>query len=140
MIENFVGLAPAFSLTRFIDKDYRFYENVFYRDYCPMIKRFIFTASKEDGAFAPVFWSDAVGDHDYMRKYCQKDHAISVSCINTDTEGKLGDYDPLSKVTYIDTSALMKYTMPGTEGGGHSDIYRTEVGRLLWTVLNGDQR
>ncbi len=140
MIENFVGLAPAFSLTRFIDKDYRFYENVFYRDYCPMIKRFIFTASKEDGAFTPVFWSDAVGDHNYMLKYCQKDHAISVSCINTDTEGKLRDYDPLSKVTYIDTSALMKYTMPGTEGGGHSDIYRSEVGRLLWTVLNGDKR
>jgi hypothetical protein len=138
-IENFIGLAPAFSLSRFIDEDYRFYENVYYRDYCPTIKRFIFTASSQDAAFAPVFWSDAVGDHDFMLDYCKNWQPVSVSCISADAQGKIKDYNPAFKVTYIDTSALMKYTMPGTEGGGHSDIYRTEVGHLLWTVLNGDK-
>ena len=44
---------------------------------------------------------------------------------------------PGAKVNYIDTTRLMKYTMPGTEGGGHSDIYRPEVGRILWTLING---
>lgn len=139
-VENFIGLAPAFSLSRFIDEDYRFYENVYYQDYCPMIKRFVFTASREDGAFMPVFWSDAVGDHDFMLEYCKNRQPVSVSCIATDSQGKINDYNPAHKVTYIDTSALMKYTMPGTEGGGHSDIYRPEVGHLLWNILNGARR
>ena len=139
-IENFIGLAPAFSMTRFVDLDAWFYENVYYRDYCPMIKRFIFTASSEDGAFAPVFWSDAAGDHKVMENYCSQQQPVPVSCISTNTSGDLNGYRPTSKVTYIDTSPLMKYTMPGTEGGGHSDIYRPEVGHLLWTVLNGNKQ
>ena len=138
LVENFIGLAPAFSLTRFTNKDYRFYENVYYPDYCPLIKRFVFTASSEDGAFAPVFWSDAVGDHSVMQKYCAQQHPVSVSCVDSDAQGNINGYDVRSKVTYVDTSGLMRYTMPGTEGGGHSDIYRTEVGRFLWTVLNGE--
>ena len=140
MIENFIGMAPAFSLTRFINKDFRFYENVYYQDYCPMIKRFVFTSSKNDKAFNPVFWSDAVGDHNFMLKYCNSPQPVNVSCISTDSAGNTHDYTPAAKISYIDTSALNKYTMPGTEGGGHSDIYRTEFGRLLWNVLNGRQQ
>ena len=80
-IENFIGLAPAFSLRRFIDKDYLFYENVYYGDYCPMVERFVFTASSNDDAFAPLFWNDAVGDYKYMERYCKHEHPVSVSCI-----------------------------------------------------------
>lgn len=137
-IENFIGLAPAFSLRRFVDDHSLFYENVYYRDYCPMIKRFIFTASSEDGAFAPVFWSDAVGDYDFMLKFCDNEHPVSLSCTSANPNGDIDEFDRSAKITYIDTSSLMQYTMPGTEGGGHSDIYRAEVGHLLWTILNSE--
>lgn len=138
-IENFIGLAPAFSLTRFTDEEHLFYENVYYKDYCPMIDRFIFTASSNDGAFGAAFWSDAVGDHDYMKKYCDQDHPVSVVCAAATSDGNIEGFDAFAKISYIDTSLLMKHSMPGTSssGAGHSDIYRPEVGKLLWTVING---
>lgn len=137
-IENFIGLAPAFSLTRFTDDEHVFYENVFYKDHCPTIERFVFTASSNDGAFSAVFWSDAVGDHDYMKKYCDQDHPVSVTCTAATSDGNVDGFDASAKISYIDTSLLMKHSMPGTSGsgGGHSDIYRPEIGRLLWTLIN----
>lgn len=138
-VENFIGLAPAFSLTRFTDGEHLFYENVYYKDYCPMIERFVFTASSNDGAFGAVFWSDAVGDYDYMKKYCDQEHPVSVACTAATSDGQVNGFDAFAKISYIDTSLLMKHSMPGTSGSGagHSDIYRPEIGRLLWTVING---
>ena len=136
-IENFIGLAPAFSLQRFVDKEFLFYENVYYSDYCPRIERFIFTASSHDHAFDPAFWSDAVGDHEYMVSYCNSRHAVSVNCIAADGDGEVVGYDPSARITYVDTSELMKYQMPGTRGGGHADIFRPETGRLMWQLIDG---
>ena len=135
-IENFIGLAPAFSLSRFKVIDGLFYENIYYRDYCPMIERFVFTASRNDRAFAPVFWSDSAGDHDNLEGYCQEEHPVRVTCSTATSSGDIVGYDALAKVNFIDTSELMRFTMPGTEGGGHSDIYRPEIGKLLWTLIN----
>jgi hypothetical protein len=139
-VENFVGLAPAFSMARFNNEDYRFYENIYYKDHCPMIERFVFTVSRDDSAFDLIFWSDPVGKHKIMTDYCMQSHSISVSCTSTDAEGNINDYNPAAKVSYIDASSVMQYTMPGTEGGGHSDIYRAQVGRMLWMILNGERR
>ena len=135
-IDNFIGLAPAFSLSRFEEIDGLFYENIYYRDYCPTVERFVFTASINDGAFDPVFWSDSAGDHENMEKYCDRKQPISVACITATADGGINGYDVSAKLNYIDTSELMKFTMPGTEGGGHSDIFRPEIGKLLWTLIN----
>jgi len=136
-IENFIGLAPAFSLQRFVDEDFLFYENVAYRDFCPRIKRFVFTASKHDHAFDPVFWSDAVGDHEYMVNFCGSEHKVIVACTDAILDGGIRNYDPSAKITYVDTSGLMQYQMPGTKGGAHADIFRPAIGRLLWTLIEG---
>jgi hypothetical protein len=135
-VENFIGLAAAFSLRRFVEKDYVFYENIYYENYCPMVNRFVFTASSNDAAFGPAFWNDAVGDYEQMVQYCGQEQPVSVACITAMSNGNIESYDRDKKITYIDTSPLMLYTMPGTKGGSHSDIYRFEVGKLLWTVLN----
>lgn len=139
-VENFIGLAAAFSLERFRQNKNIFYEDIYYRDFCPRIKRLVFTASYNDHAFLPVFWSESVGDHEFMLKFCAAEQPVSVSCTQADAGGEIEAYDRSAKVNYIDTSQLMKYTMPGTEGGGHSDIYRLETGRLLWTLIDGDAR
>ncbi len=136
-VENFIGLAAAFSLERFRQNSNIFYEDIYYRDFCPRVKRFVFTASYNDHAFLPVFWSESVGDHEFMRKFCAAEQPVSLSCTQADASGEIEAFDTSVKVNYIDTSLLMKYTMPGTEGGGHSDIYRLETGRLLWTLIDG---
>ncbi len=136
-IENFIGLAAAFSVKRFGRPDNPFYEDIYYRDYCPQIRRFMFTASSNDRAFLPVFWSKSVGDHEFMLEFCAQQRPIRVSCTLATAKGEIGDFDVAAKIIYVDTSELMKYTMPGTEGKGHSDIYRPEAGRLLWTLISG---
>jgi len=138
-VENFIGLAPAFSLRRFIDKDYLFYENIYYADYCPAVNRVVFTASENDTAFGASFWSDAAGDYSYMVEFCKREQPVSVACVNATPQGKIKDYDPSVKLNYINTSSLMKYMMPGTKGA-HSDIYRSEIGKLIWTILDGPDR
>jgi len=138
-VDNFIGLAPAFSMKRFVNEDYLFYENVYYRDYCPMINRFVFTASDHDGAFSALFWTDAVGDTKIMKSYCNQEHEVTVSCTTAESDGSIDDFTRSANITYIDTSNLMKYSMPGTHGGGHSDIYRPEIGKLLWSVINDTQ-
>ncbi len=135
-IDNFIGLAPAFSLGRFEEINGIFYENIYYRDYCPTVERFVFTASSNDGAFAPVFWSDSAGDHNSMEGYCERKHPVSVKCSSATPGGDISGYDAFARVNFIDTSELMRFTMPGTRGGGHSDIFRPEIGKLLWTLIN----
>ncbi len=139
-VENFIGLAAAFSLERFRRNRNIFYEDIYYRDFCPRIRRFVFTASTNDHAFLPVFWSESVGDHEFMLEFCAAEQPVSLSCTRAGANGEIEAFDAAAKVSYIDTSALMKYTMPGTEGGGHSDIYRRETGRLLWSLIGGGAR
>lgn len=136
-VEDFIGLAPAFSLRRFIDEDPLFYENVYYSDYCPKIRRFVFTASSNDNAFSPIFWSSPVGAHSEMVDFCRQEHPVTAVCTSVDADGIINNIDDSPKISYIDTSALMKYRVPGTKGTGHSDIYRPEIGRFLWTLING---
>lgn len=135
-IHKFIGLAPAFSLRRFANEDNMFYENVFYRGYCPSIEQIILTASSNDNAFKFIFWSDAAGEYKHMVNFCQQEHPVSVTCINSLESGYVNGCDAQFKLCYIDTSQLMKYTMPGTKGTGHSDIYRLETGRLLWSLID----
>jgi len=135
-VDDFIGLAPAFSLRRFIDENPLFYENVYYRDYCPKIRRFIFTASRNDNAFSPIFWSSPVGEHEEMRDFCGQQQTVHSVCASVDSNGDINGYDTSAKISYIDTSALMKYRVPGTKGTGHSDIYRPEVGKFLWHLIN----
>ncbi len=138
-VDDFIGLSSAFSLQRFNAEERFFYENVFYADYCPKIRRFVFTASRHDGAYEPVIWSDMVGDHQYRERFCRRSHPVSVSCVLSSNDGHIQGYDPAAEITYVDTSALMRYNVPGTEGKAHSDIYRPEIGRLIWTVINGPE-
>jgi len=134
-IHNFIGIAPAFSLSRFVGIDKLFYENIYYRGYCPAIEHIVLTASNNDGAFAPLFWSDSAGDYDKMIKYCEQKHPVTVACTAATSDGGINGYDASVKVNYIDTSQLMKFAMPGTKGSGHSDIYRPEIGKLLWNLI-----
>ena len=136
-VHELVALSPAFSLLRFSAKEYVLYENIYYPDYCPTINRMVFTSSRNDGAYTPVFWADMGGDHGIRERFCAREHPVTVSCVEATGEGEIINYDPSARISYVDTSALMRYGVPGTDGKAHSDIYRPEIGRLIWTVING---
>ncbi len=136
-VTDFVGLSPAFSLRRFADRDDLLYENLYYRDYCPRIRRFVFTASDNDAAYAPLFWTDMVGDPEVRARFCARPQPVSVSCTAARSDGSIAAADAPAKIHYIDTSALMRFGVPGTEGGAHSDIYRPQVGHLIWRLIDG---
>ena len=135
MVDEIFGLSPAFSPERFTARERWFYENVYYKDYCPKIKRFIFTSSEHDGAFNPVVWSSMTGEHSYQKRSCASKHPIKISCLTSSPEGEIRDFDLSAKISYVDTSSLMRFDVPGTKGGAHSDIYRTEIGSLIWAVI-----
>jgi hypothetical protein len=136
-VHDFVALSPAFSVARFSPQEHFFYENVYYKDYCPKIQRFVFTASENDGAYAPVLWADMLGDHDTREKVCGRKQPVTLSCVSATREGWINGYDASAKISYVDTSAVMRFGVPGTDGKAHSDIYRPEIGRLIWTVIRG---
>ena len=140
VVNDFIGLSPAFSPERFDNKERWFYENVYYKDYCPKIRRFVFTTSAHDAAFRPVVWSAMVGEHSYREQFCRSEHPVAVSCVTSSMQGEIHGFDASAKFSYIDTSALMRFDVPGTEGDSHSDIYRPEIGRLIWAVINGPEK
>jgi hypothetical protein len=72
-----------------------------------------------------------------MLKYCSEEQPVAVECVSATSEGDIEVKDPSAKITYVDTSELMRFQMPGTRGGGHADIYRPAIGRLLWGLING---
>ena len=74
-----------------------------------------------------------------MLRFCAAEQPVELVCAEAGVEGRVPAIDPRPKITYIDTSNLMKYQMPGTKGVGHSDIYRPAIGRLLWQLLDGDE-
>ncbi len=139
-VGTFIGIAPAFSLQRFVGYNGIFYEHIHYREHCPKIDRAVFTASANDNAFAPVFWSDSAGEFNTMQKACRQQAPLPFACTAADADGDGAELDPAHRFSYIDTSQLMKYVMPEAKGTGHSDIYRPQVGRLLWGIIDGAQR
>lgn len=135
-IEKLIGLGAAFSLERLSDTFMPFYEDINYPHACDKVKSLVITTTQNDSALKLALWADLAGNYNYFDTYCKARLPYSVYCATADEEGNLETpYDTAPKLFYIDTSALMRYTAPGTQGGAHSDIFRPEVGRMLWSIL-----
>jgi len=134
-LDYFFGFAPAFSLSRFSKKSYLL-EDIYYRNSCAKIRKMIFTASDKDTASKANFWADLAGNHRYYTKFCQQRSEFSKACVKTNEKGLISQaYNSNVRLLYIDTTDLMKYEIPLAQGGGHSDVFRPEVGRLVWDVM-----
>ncbi|MEW8014948.1 MAG: hypothetical protein AB2807_09240 [Candidatus Sedimenticola endophacoides] len=136
-IEDLIGFGAAFSLERFSNRQIPFYEDVNYPDACKNIKTFALTASNHDIAVKFAIWADLAGNYRDFKAHCASEHSYSVYCAAADQHGNVKlppDVDP--KLLYIDTTELMRYAIPGTQGGSHSDMFRPGVGRMIWTIIN----
>lgn len=136
-IDRLVGFQGAFSLQRFLEKRLVFfYEDVYFPDDCARARSIVLTATQHDSASKTIVWADLAGNYTYYRRFCRRQTGKLVSCTTVDANGAIdGPYDPRMKVLYLDTTRLLRYRAPGTDGGAHSDIFRPPVGRLLWTLM-----
>lgn len=140
-IEKLIGFGAAFSLERLRNKVIPLYEDINYPNACEKVRSLVITASDKDSAVQLAIWADLAGNYAYYGEYCDsKKLPYRVSCAKANSEGHLQiPYDTAPKLFYIDTSELMRYAIPGTQGGSHSDIFRPQVGRMLWTILQNHQ-
>jgi hypothetical protein len=136
-IDKLIGLGAAFSLERLRDKKIMFYEDINYPNACDRVKTLVITATDYDTALKLVIWADHAGNYKYYKRYCSSlDFPYSISCGVADSEGNIEiPYEVAPRMFYVDTTELMRYEISGTQGGAHSDIFRPEIGRMLWTLL-----
>lgn len=132
-----IGLEGAFSLERFHEEPPNIiYEDIYYPNHCERARSIVLTASANDRATPAVVWADFAGNHAYLEPFCSKHSDSFVSCASVDDVGNIqGEYDPTRKVLYLDATSLIRYGVPGTDGGAHSDIFRPPMGRLLWQLI-----
>lgn len=139
-IDVLVNLEPAYLSERIFGRN-SWLQNVVYPKGCPQTKRFVITASAGDTAVPLPFWGTYLGEEKSYRKFCAADHSGPrlAHCAVARTDGRVEAKQPgTSNIYYIDASELISENAYGTGGGSHSDIYRLEHGRLIYSAVMGE--
>jgi hypothetical protein len=136
-VGHLIGFEAAFSLQRFKEeRPFPFYEDIFFPAECARAKSIVLTASAYDEATRTILWADLAGNYRYFRSFCRSNASLA-SCVSVNEGGNFEqEYDASKRVLYIDASKLIRFKAPGTDGGGHSDIFRPPVGRLIWNITS----
>lgn len=139
-IETLVNLQPAYLAERIFGRT-SLLQNVVYPTGCPQANRFVITASAGDTAVPVPFWGTYLGEEKSYRKFCAADHDGGRRLAHCAVAGADGSVEPkqpgTSNIYYIDASELIAESAYGTGGGSHSDIYRIEHGRLIYSAMMG---
>jgi hypothetical protein len=140
-VDRIIGFQPAFSLQRLKKEQLVFfYEDIHFPNDCDRARSIVLTTSRHDTATRAILWADLAGNHRYFRSFCRKNAGTLVSCTSVDEDGNIEDeFDRSMKVLYLDATKLIRYRAPGTNGGAHSDIFRSPTGRLIWSLISKDQ-
>lgn len=136
-IDVLIGVGAAMSLERLRTRKLFLYEDVSYPNACDRVKSFAITTTDHDIAIKYAVWADLAGNYNYFKPMCN-DHRLpySLYCTRADNAGNIElNNGVVPKLIYIDTTELMPFSVPGTQGGAHSDMFRPETGRMLWRVL-----
>lgn len=137
VVDLLVGLQPAVSINRFYTKGGS--EDIVYQGTCDSARRVVLTASAADGALALAPWADMAGKIEFHKATCNGDARKTtrpVTCVDALANGDLTPKPPESaEFIYINASKLIAYQQPNTGGGSHSDIYRREMGKLVWRLV-----
>jgi len=137
VVDYFIGLEGAFSLLRFSDTVYPFYEDIYYSNGCRRAGKVILTVSKYDTATPNAFWADHAGNFGFYHSFCESEHPFGLACVGVNSAGMVeAPFDHNTQMVYINTSEIMRFDVPGTSGGAHSDIFRPPTGRLIWNFIS----
>lgn len=126
-IDHLVSWQGAFKSDRLFGEGS---DGFYYPPHCPAVGNFVLTASSHDEAVKKPFWGTYAGE---MKSYLASCSDKKARCARADATGFIGPAQGPqdSSVLYIDASDLIRENAFGTGGGAHSDIYRTEHGRMM---------
>lgn len=126
-IDHLVNWQGAFKSDRLLGDGS---DGFFYPPNCPAVGNLVLTASSHDEAVKKPFWGAYAGE---MKSYAATCSDLKARCARADATGLLGPVQGPqdSTVLYVDASDLIRENAFGTGGGAHSDIYRTEHGRMM---------
>jgi hypothetical protein len=163
LVDLLVGLQAAYSLNRYSAKGAGHYEMAYPQDkqgHCAKANRRVFTASAHDNAAETASWflygANFPASMDTYRLFCEANRlGRPVESVQSLFKHWRATITPLDQTRmeadpecpapaacsdsacfdYVDASAIMNRPSYGTGGHAHSDIYRTEVARMIWHFM-----
>jgi hypothetical protein len=147
-VDLFVGLQGAFGADRFVEKGVISgggWEGAPYKDFPGLNTRFLFTWSRADAAnplAAYVTGANHIGGN--FGAYLGKDNPDIFENLTygrdfhptTGWVGAVQAPPDTNRILLLDVSSIVKEHPYGKGGGAHSDIYKPEIGDLLWKSIS----
>lgn len=131
-VDHLVNWQGAFMIRRLFGEGEDHFR---YPTACPNVGNLVLTASEHDAAVEKSYFGKYAGERKSYTENCSGSPAIR--CAAAEASGKLGAIGGKadSSILYIDAGALISENAYGTGGGAHSDIYRTEHGRMMLEAM-----
>ena len=129
-----ISLQGAYSMNRYYENQGR--EGIFYPESCKHAKHVVLTASIHDEAMDNKSFVPFVGNETTYQDYCDKKKESEFDCVTVSSGGVVTLPNSQKHKTYINADDLIKYNAYGSGGLAHSDIYRKEMGTMLWNVIS----
>ncbi|GJL54305.1 MAG: hypothetical protein NPIRA02_14370 [Nitrospirales bacterium] len=129
-----ISLQGAYSMNRYYEDKGR--EGIFYPESCKNAQHIVLSASKYDEAMDNKSYVPFVGNDTTYDTYCGKNEEADFDCVKASSDGNVTLPASRKHKTYINADDLIKYNAYGSGGLAHSDIYRKEMGVLLWKVIS----
>jgi hypothetical protein len=153
-VQWLIGLQGAYSLNRFTTQGAGLFEKIDYDPKCEVANNHLFTASKHDSAGKysyQVLGAPFAGSIGSWNKFLKDPNSPKDGSPSFDLYKTLhveGDDDTsvcreeragsdATSFKYVDASEVIKFNSYGTGAGAHSDIYRAQTAKLMWTFLSG---
>lgn len=133
-VDMLISLQGAYSMNRFYPNDG--IEKLHYQG-CEQAGKVLLTSSVHDLAMDTGPWAPFVGNETTFKEFCIDKTADKFSCQKVGSSG-VHDFSSIQEhFIYVDSDDLIKYNAHKSGGGAHSDIYRIQMGNLIWSALEG---
>ena len=130
-----ISLQGAYSINRYIRDEGR--EGIFYPGSCENAQHVVLTSSKYDKAMDNKSYVPFVGNNTTYNDYCKNKADLEFDCVKVSPDGELvPPLDQEAHKVYINANELIFFNAYGSGGLAHSDIYRKEMGVMLWNVIS----
>ncbi len=132
-INKLISLQGAYTIYRHVRTGGD--EKSYYPDNCENVDYIALTSSRHDTAMDAGFWSQTAGD-DKSYEIIRRSANSKFLCVDVSQKGNinLSSWEK-GKILYINADKLIKYNAYKSGGGAHSDIYRNEMGVMLWQII-----
>lgn len=133
-LDHVINLQGAFLSERLFGQED---DGIRYPTGCANVRNMVLTSSINDTAMNKPFWGLYAGDDRSYDQQC-KHQGRKLRCAQATPEGGFtwDGLNPDSNIVYIDASKLIRENAYGTGGGAHSDIYRNEMGKLIYDLTH----